>query len=247
MLLFVLSVFVVMLSGVSDVGAHEEPTLLYYNPLATEADLEGFVMEGPGVHSFENGRLRLWSSGNSSDSQNNNFVLWCPFNVSRSPDLMIEWEFMPFHDEGLAMLFFGARSLDGLKDIMDPSLAPRNGRTEAYRDGDINANQISYYRRSKPSERRLQVVNLRPMQGKNTTHQVGDPLPAARYAQGPYKMTTTYTKAYGRVTISLTVDTLDVFTWKGTPLVQWGTKGKIGIRILAPLIAEFAHLRITRL
>lgn len=227
-------------------------TTLYANPLATPADVATFRMEGPGTTSFASGRMRLESSmdpGPDSDqaaNQRANLVFWCP---EVFPDnIEISWEFTPLHEPGLAILFFAAVGREG-KDLFDPSLAPRNGPYEQYHHGDIQALHVSYFRRRYAHERALHLCNLRKSYGFHMVAQGADPIPPVRDAVGPYRMTVT--KCGRKVTFRIRGPNawqpeLEVLNWTDDG-VTYGPVlggGRIGFRQMAPLIADYANLRV---
>ena len=206
--------------------------MLYHNGLASAADIADFRMEGDGVVSFPQGRLRLESRRPPEDGQDANIVLWCPRDFG--PDITVTWDFWPIREPGLAILFVHARGRNG-ESIFD--LAPRTGPYEQYHHGDLNAYHVSYFRRMWPSERRLHTCNLRKSYGFHLVAQGPDPLPAALDAQGPYRMRLTVHG--GEITFE--VAGLPTFRWTDThPLPG----GRIGFRQMAPMIGEYANLLV---
>ncbi|MEO3885099.1 DUF1961 family protein [Nonomuraea sp. B5E05] len=215
-------------------------TELYRNALACPEDLAGFRMEGDGVTSFPQGRMRLESRRPPSDGQAANVVLWCPAELPA--DVRIEWDFLPIREPGLAIMFFHARGRNGA-DLFDPGLAARTGPYEQYHHGDIDAYHVSYFRRMWASERALHTCNLRKSHGFHLVAQGADPLPSVLDADGPYAMRIDVRG--GEVTFS--VNDLVSFRWTddgsvGGPALAGG---KIGFRQMAPLIGEYGNLRIS--
>lgn len=103
---------------------------------------ENWVLEGPGVLTQENGRLRMQQPPQGTEGANH-IVLW---NKTPHPrDFIAEWEFTPNAVEGLCIVFFCARGVNG-ESIFDPSLAPRDGTFTGYTMGDVNSYHISYFR-----------------------------------------------------------------------------------------------------
>ncbi|CAM4488010.1 DUF1961 family protein [Paenibacillus tarimensis] len=219
--------------------------LLYENSLARPEDAEGFVMEGDGVATFPRGRMRLESIRSPEDGQAANIVYWCP--VTFPGRIVIRWDFYPVHAEGLAMMFFAAAGSGG-EDLFDPRLPARNGPYDEYRYGSMNAYHISYFRKSRPEERRLQTCNLRKSRGFHLLAQGADPLPAVPPGSGlwgPYRMQ--IVKSGGALSFSM--DDIQLFSCMDTgsgygPVLG---EGKIGFRQMAPLIAEYANLRVYEL
>jgi hypothetical protein len=208
--------------------------MLYSNPLASPADLDGFRLEGDGATSFPLGRLRLESTRPAEDGQDANIVLWCPEDFP--PDITIEWDFWPIREPGLCIMFFHARGRQG-EDLFD--LAPRTGPYEQYHHGDLDAYHVSYFRRMWPSERKLHTCNLRKSYGFELVAQGPDPLPAVLDAQGPYALRLSVRG--GEITFE--IDDLVALRWRDEQPLNGG---KIGLRQMAPMIGEYANLRISQ-
>jgi hypothetical protein len=209
--------------------------MAYHNPLRSPGDIDGFRLEGDGAVSFPQGRLRLESVRRAEDGQDANVVLWCPADFG--PDVRVEWDFWPVREPGLCILFFHARGRGG-GDLFD--LAPRTGRYEQYHHGDLDAYHVSYFRRRWPAERTLHTCNLRKSYGFHLVAQGPDPLPAVLDCHGPYRMRLTV----HRGEIAFEIADLPSFRWRDDePLAG----GKIGFRQMAPMIGEYADLRVTEL
>lgn len=212
---------------------------LYTNPLASDKDLAGFRLEGDGAVSFPMGRLRLESTRPPSDSQAANIVLWCPEEFPA--DIAIEWDFWPIQEPGLCILFFHARA-HGNRDLFDPGLAQRTGPYDQYHHGDLDTYHVSYFRRRWEPERRFHTCNLRKSYGFHLVAQGADPLPGVLDAQGPYRIRVAVQG--GQITFQ--IDDIVSFRWVddgtvgGPPL----RGGKLGFRQMAPMIGEYANLRI---
>ena len=219
-------------------------SVLYRNPLSGPGDLDGFRVEGPGLCSFDEGRLRLSSSvpAQRADGQDANTVLWCPVEVTG--DVRISWSFWPVAEPGLCIVFFHARG-HADRDLFDPTLAVRTGPYEQYHHGDLDAYHLSYFRRRWPTERRLHTCNLRKSHGFHLVSQAADPLPSVVDADGPYRLAVTVD--HGR--IAFWVDDLEVLGWTddGTTGGPPRTAGKIGFRQMAPMVGEYADLLVERL
>ncbi|MCM1045433.1 MAG: YesU family protein [Candidatus Gastranaerophilales bacterium] len=215
---------------------------IYENKLSCQADLEGFVLEGKAEVSFREGRLRLENMLDPADGQRANYVLWCPEEFPS--DVLIEWEFQPIREPGLAMLFFAARGKED-RDLFDANLAPRTGEYVQYHHGDINAFHVSYFRRKEPDERAFHTCNLRKSYGFHLVSQGADPIPDADEVKRPYTMAVL--KKGG--VVKFFVDGLAVFTFEDDgetygPLLKGG---KIGFRQLAPMVGEYGNLKVYRL
>ena len=218
------------------------PQTLYENPLASERDVEGFVMEGDGSVSFPNGRLRLTHDRDMSEGQAANIVYWCP---EKMPDnIRITWDFYPVQDPGLCILFFSADGREG-KDLFDPSLTQRVGLYGQYHSGDINALHVSYYRRRGAPHAAFHVNNLRKSKGFHLVAHGANPMPGVSEAIPPY--TITVEKAGPRVRHA--INDLTIFDWHddGETYGPVLGGGYLGFRQMAPFIGEYANLRVDAL
>ena len=81
--------------------------LIYENPLATEEDIKGFILEGSAKLTFPEGALRMENAMDAGLGQKANFVLWCPEDFPE--DVYITWDFKPLNEPGLCILFFAAK------------------------------------------------------------------------------------------------------------------------------------------
>lgn len=213
---------------------------LYENPLRCEDDIQGFIREGTPVTSFPQGRLRLENGLNDERlGQKANYLFWCP--VLFPDNIAVSWTFRPLKEPGLAMVWFAATGKEG-KDLFDTSLAPRDGQYKQYHSGDIHGYHISYFRRKNPSEREFQTCNMRKSCGFHLVTQGGDPLPGISDANIDYHMQVV---KFGH-RVSFSINELPIFTWIDDG-VSYGPvlgAGRIGFRQMAPLIAEYADLRV---
>lgn len=212
---------------------------IYENPLSCQKDLEGFILEGSAFLSFENGKMRLENKKSASEGQKANYVLWCPEEFPG--DVLIEWEFKPLREPGLCILFFSAKGRNG-EDIFAESLQPRTGEYPLYHHGDINAFHVSYYRRKEPDERAFHTCNLRKSYGFHLVAQGADPIPNVEDVQEPYKIAVL---KKGNV-IRFYINELEIFTYEDDG-ISYGALlegGKIGFRQLAPLVGEYANLKV---
>ena len=206
----------------------------YQNALASAADLDGWRLEGDGAVSFPLGRLRLESRRPPEDGQDANVVLWCPEDFG--PNLTVEWDFWPIREPGLCILFFHARGRTG-EDLFD--LAPRTGPYEQYHHGDLDTYHVSYFRRRWPAERALHTCNLRKSYGFELVAQGADPLPSVLDATGPYRLRLTIHDGL----ITFAINEVVSFSWRD---LQPLSGGKVGFRQMAPMIGDYANLRISR-
>ena len=213
--------------------------LIYENPLSCSADMEEFILEGKALLSFPEGCLRLENAESADLGQKANYVLW--LNRSFPADMLLEIDFKPLREPGLAMLFFSASGKDG-RSLFDPSLSPRTGEYVQYHHGDINAFHLSFFRRKEKDERSFHTCNLRKSYGFYLTAQGADPIPDADDAEGFY----TLTLLKKGPDIRFAVNGLEVLSFhdhgeKYGPLLGGGC---IGLRQLAPMIGEYANLRV---
>ena len=213
--------------------------LIYSNPLSCEDNIRDFVLEGSAKVSFQNGCMRLENAMDAAQGQKANYVFWCLRDFPS--DVLIEWEFKPVREPGLAIMFFSAKGRNG-EDLFDPVLQKRTGEYPQYHHGDINAFHISYFRRKEPDERSFHTCNLRKSYGFYLTAQGGDPIPDAADAADFYVCT--ILKKGGL--IRFYINGLAVFEFQDDghtygPLLGGG---KIGFRQLAPMIGEYRNLNV---
>lgn len=216
-----------------------EMKLIYENSLSSEEDIKGFVLEGSAKLSFPEGKLRMENAISVTQGQKANYVLWCP--VDFPSDVRVEWSFQPLTEPGLAILFFAAKGRNG-EDIFDDALTKRTGEYVQYHHGDIDAFHVSYFRRKEPDERALHTCNLRKSYGFYLVSQGGDPIPDADECKQMYKLAL---EKKGNL-VRFLVEEVEVFRYEDDgetygPLLGGG---KIGFRQLAPMIAEYADLKV---
>jgi len=132
------------LLGARDLGKEtfefDRSRLVYQKDLVSEADCEGWVMEGPGEVAFEDGWMVM--SSKRPDGPDGHIVHWP--SVDFPSDFVAEWEMRPISDYGLCIVFFCAKGRNG-EGLFDPALETRNGIFSQYTRGDINCYHISYY------------------------------------------------------------------------------------------------------
>jgi len=219
---------------------------IYENPLATPADVADWRMEGDGARSFPLGRMRMEGTRDPEEGQAANIVHWCPEPL---PDeVRIAWDFYPIHEPGLCILFFAAVGRGG-EDVLDPSLAERNGPYAQYHHGDINALHLSYYRLKHPSERAYLLCNLRKSYGHHMVAQAPGPIPPVGLARPPYRVAVTKAGPHVQLHIGQGEHPdLCVLAWAddGESYGPVLAGGKIGFRQMTPMIAEYANLRVDR-
>lgn len=213
--------------------------LIYNNPLASEKDVAGFRMEGDAQVFFEQGKMHMKNALDPALGQKSNFVFWCPEEFPEN--IVVDWEFTPVEEPGLAILFFCARGTGG-QDLFDPSLATRDGQYDQYHSGDINAYHVSYFRRKWEEERGFHTCNLRKSKGFHLVVQGADPIPNVEDCQGPYRIRVV---KWGR-NITFLINDLEVFSWEDSDPAYGPVLGggKIGFRQMAPLVGEYSNLKV---
>ena len=212
---------------------------IYSNPLSSAEDVKDFVLEGSAKLSFENGCMRMENAMDAARGQKANYVLWCP--EAFPSDVLIEWDFKPVREPGLAILFFSAKGRNG-EDLFDSSLQKRTGEYPLYHHGDINAFHVSYFRRKEPDERSFHTCNLRKSYGFYMAAQGGDPIPDVADVTDFYHLAVL---KKGNI-VRFYVNRLPVFTYEddGKTFGPLLGGGKIGFRQLAPMIGEYANLTV---
>ena len=141
-------------------GPAREPhaTLIYRNDFSNAGDnaakelAADWAMEGKGIAACQGGALRLRSTiFTVPRDKDGHFNFWLKRDLPA--DLAIEWgfRFPPEGEEGLAIIFWGAKGRHG-EDIFDPALPPRRGEVmEDYHSGAIDAYHLSFIARGRKS------------------------------------------------------------------------------------------------
>jgi len=218
---------------------YEPRETIYKNPLAGPDDIAGWRMEGDGAVSFPLGRMRMENTRDPEEGQAANIVHWCPEDFP--DDVAVSWDYWPVREPGLCILFFAAAGRKG-EDLFDASLAKRGGIYKQYHHGDINALHVSYFRHKFPQERAFRTCNLRKSYGFHLVAQGADPLPPVADAIGPYRIR--LVKSGPEVVFG--INDLELFRWTddGQSYGPVLGGGKIGFRQMAPMIAEYANLKV---
>lgn len=213
--------------------------LLYENALRTEAAVSDWVREGVPTLSFGEAGMRLSNGMDASAGQAANYLFWAPPVIEGN--FRATWRFRPIEEPGLAMFWFCAAGRGG-EDLFDPRLAPRAGQYRQYHTGDINGYHLSYFRRKNADERGFHTCNLRKSHGFHLVCQGADPIPSVEDVQGPFQIE--LVKLGQR--IGFAINGLPVLVWEDTGAVGGPPlqAGRIGFRQMAPLVADYADLRI---
>lgn len=212
----------------------------HHNTMGSPDLLRHWIAEGP--VRVEQGPSGVVLSSSPSDGDDGHWTLWCP--ESFGGDIRISWEFRPISEPGLAMLFFAAtgHSPGGL---FSSGQVVRDGSYRHYHSGDIDALHVSYFRHKWPSERAFRTCNLRKSAGFHLVAQGADPLPPAEDADGFYRLAVEKTGP----DVVFSVNELPVLAWHddgltgGPPLAG----GHIGLRQMAPLVAEYRNFAVVPL
>lgn len=217
-------------------------SLLYTNPLANEKDIEDFILEGQAQLRCTGKSLIMQNTLSPNLGQKANYVLWCPETFPTN--IRITWEFRPLGQEGLSMIFFGAKGVEG-QELFDKDLQTRDGIYNQYHHGDINTFHLSYYRRKEEDEKAFHTCNLRKSHGFHLVAQGADPLPNAYPNMEFYKLTLDYRPEY----ISFSINGLRVLEFfdDGKAYGPHLKDGKLGFRQLAPLTGEYRNLKVFKL
>jgi hypothetical protein len=113
---------------------------IYESAFNDSSDLKDWLLEGGKQMSIANGNLIL-----ESDAKDDKNHLVCWLKKEAPADFLLEFTLRPRdRKNGLTIVFFSARGIKG-ESIFDPSLKPRNGTYEQYRQGDIKCYHVSYW------------------------------------------------------------------------------------------------------
>jgi hypothetical protein len=132
--------------------------LLLDLPLASQKDIDGWVLEGPGQVTFEDGWMQMRSTRpDAKGDVNGHIVNWCPRDFPAS--FVAQWEVQVLSDWGLNIVFFAAKGENG-EDIFAPNLPPRDGTFSHYIKGAVKSYHISYHANT-PNSPGRSTSNLR--------------------------------------------------------------------------------------
>jgi len=215
-----------------------EKNLIYENPFLCEKDIENFVLEGEASISFDN-CMCIASTHSPKEGQKANYVLWC--KETFPANLAITWKFKPLNEPALAMMFFSAKAADQ-SDLFSNHLKSRNGVYDCYHHGDINAYHVSYFRRKEPDERAFHTCNLRKSYGLHLVAQGGDPIPEISAINEFYELAVV--KIENNITFFINGLLIFEFVDDGKTFGSVLQDGKIGLRQLAPTIAQYKDLKV---
>ena len=211
--------------------------LIYQNELSSKEDVKNFHLEGKAIIEFPNRKMKMENALDPSLKQKANFVNWC--DVDFPKNISVQWEFKPLREPGLAILFFGAKGVNG-ESIFSPNLPAREGIYKRYHSGEINTYHISYFRRKHPKERAFHTCNLRKSKGFKLCKLGADPIPSVKDVIDPYKMQVDIFNGK----IDFYINDLHIFSFTDDEPLE---EGKIGFRQMAPFIAEYSNLKVFEL
>ena len=220
----------------------------YHNALTTPAMIADWVIEGPAhLAQGESGILLSSSSASASDDDEGDdpdgahFTVWCPEYFG--DDIRVDWEFRPVSEPGLAMLFFAAHG-HSPGGLFSPEQHPRDGRYPQYHSGDLNALHVSYFRHKWVDERAFRTCNLRKSAGFHLVAQGADPLPPTEDAVGFYRLAI---EKRGP-DVAFFINDLPIFAWHDDGILSPVLAGgHVGLRQMAPLVAEYRNFSVTPL
>jgi hypothetical protein len=137
--------------------------LLYSPDFSKPRDLEGWLLDGPGIiETTDKGWLIMESAeANAPGAGTGHIVYWAP-EVFPS-DFIAEWDFQAISEHGLCITFFAAKGRNG-EHLSDPKLKKRTGVFPQYIMGDINTYHVSYYANTPGTPGRI-TSNLRKNYG----------------------------------------------------------------------------------
>jgi hypothetical protein len=134
---------------------------LYTIDMGNEKAMADWRLEGPGILERDAEWLAMSSREADTDGPAGHIVYWPPMEF---PDNFIaEWDFQPTTSDGLCIVFFAARGING-KDIFDDSITERTGIFNQYHSSDINCYHISWYANTPGVPGRI-TTNLRKNAG----------------------------------------------------------------------------------
>lgn len=202
--------------------------------LSDPGQVEDWVMEGPGIITFEDGWMQMDSE--RPDGPEGHVVFWPPQDWPG--DFIAEWEFQLLRPEGLAIVFFSAKGREG-EDIFDPALEKREGIFPRYHSGDIDCYHISYYANT-PNEPGRITSNLR----KNHGFYLVTNGPAGIAPGSTEVHTVQLMKQGNRIKLAVDGKTIIDFIDDGQTYGPVLGEGKLGLRQMQWSKAQYRHLRI---
>ena len=209
---------------------------LYESALDSPESVDGWVMEGPGLTSFEEGWMEVASKKPDSLLKDGHIVYWCPEDFPES--FVAEWEVQIESEDGLCIVFFAASGAQG-EDLFDPGLPKRTGIFKQYTQGAISCYHISYYANTPSAQGRI-TSNMRKNSGFYLVSN-GPPgiAPGSKEAH-----TVCLIKDKGHVQMQIDGNTVIDFIDDGERYGPVHGAGKIGFRQMQWTVARYRDLRV---
>jgi hypothetical protein len=217
--------------------------LIFQTEMSEAESMEGWVLEGPGIIEYKEGKMIMYSEfPDIPGSGKGHFNFWCPQDF---PDnFVIEWDFELLDPHGCAVLQFSAKGVNG-EDLLDPSLAPRDGKFGQYTSGDINSYLLTYF------FNRQVIQTARPY--LNLFKNIGN----YEIAHGPATIDPD-SKEFHHLQlikngdhIQFLVDGKLVINYHDNDLKRWGSPalkdGKIGFRQMAGTMVGYKNFKVWNL
>jgi len=211
---------------------------LLYECALDENSVKDWVMEGPGIVSFEDGWMRI-SSPLVDGEPKGHIVYWCPKDFPNR--FIAEWETQILSSHGLCIVFFAAKGVKG-EDIFDKSLPPRDGTFQQYTVGRINSYHISYYANT-PNNPGRSTSNLRKNSGFYLIANGPPGIPAGD--TNPHKVR--LIKDDARIMFEVDGHVIIDYTDDGKRYGSPHGGGKIGFRQMQWTVARYRNLRVWEL
>ncbi|GAF64832.1 hypothetical protein BTS2_1728 [Bacillus sp. TS-2] len=220
----------------------EKGECLYENSLQSVDDVKDWISEGEvNISSLDNRLLLKNVKDPDVYGDHAHWLLWC--NQKFPDDIIIEWDFLPLEEPGLCMMFFSAEGKNK-KDLFDAQLEKRDGYYPQYHSGDMNTYHLSYFRHKYEEERAFRTCNLRKSHGFHLVTSGADPLPPVEDVLAPYQMKLV---KYQNI-IQFSINELPILYWEddGETYGEVLHGGYIGFRQMAPMVASYANLRVSK-
>lgn len=209
------------------------------NPLATEKDLDDWVMEGYGDIGHENGWMTWKTSSTDEENEHGHSTFWMPDELP--PDFVARWRVQPLSEHGLCIVFIAATAQNG-GSIFDSGLAPRDGNFNQYTKGDINSYHMSYYANTPFNPGRI-TCNMRKNSGFHLVENGPPGIPA--FSNDVHDVAVVKQGDHIQLAVDgrLVIDYLDDGQTYGPVL----GRGRFGLRQMRWMEAQYRDLIICRL
>jgi hypothetical protein len=128
--------------------------IIYSSKMNNESSVMDWILEGPGIISFEDGKMIMRSEiPNPQDGATGHFNYWCPVEFPES--FIAEWEYQPMSERGICLIFFATQGKNG-EDIFLPTLPQRDGHFQPY----VNDALMNYWIVFYSNHRRMRTTNM---------------------------------------------------------------------------------------